>query len=115
MKAVATVLLGALVALSALHARADEPQLAPYVADYDVKYGSMSVGSSRMELRRTGVPGQWQLQSRTRWAFRFPFSQPSSRETRAAEYRRAPDRNSLPKSGIEAPVSMSKRKLINGS
>ena len=65
MKAVATVLLGALVALSALHARADEPQLAPYVADYDVKYGSMSVGSSRMELRRTGVPGQWQLQSRT--------------------------------------------------
>jgi hypothetical protein len=65
MKAVAIVLLAALIAPSALHARADEPQLEPYAADYDVKYGSMSVGSSRVELRRTGVPGQWQMQSRT--------------------------------------------------
>ena len=65
MKAVAIVMLAALVALVASHARADEPQLAPYVADYDVKYGSISVGSSRMELRRTATPGQWQMESRS--------------------------------------------------
>lgn len=65
MKAVAIVMLAALCAPCASHARADEAELAPYVAEYDVKYGSISVGSSRMELRRTAVPGQWQMESRS--------------------------------------------------
>lgn len=65
MKAVAIVVLAALCAPSAAPARAEAAQLAPYVAQYDVKYGSISVGSSRMELRRTAVPGQWQMESRS--------------------------------------------------
>ncbi len=65
MKAVAIIMLAALVAQVAVPARADQPQLAPYVAEYHVKYGSMSVGSSRMELKRTAAPGQWQMESRT--------------------------------------------------
>jgi hypothetical protein len=65
MKAVAIVMLAALIAQGAALARADEAQLAPYVAAYDVKYGSISVGSSRMELSRTAVPGQWQMESRS--------------------------------------------------
>ena len=65
MKAVAIVVLAASSALGALHTRADELQLAPYVAEYAVKYGSISVGSSRIELQRTAVPGQWQMESRT--------------------------------------------------
>ena len=58
----------ALVTFAALNANstpADDPQLAPYVADYDVKYGSMSAGSSRIELRRTATAGQWQMESRS--------------------------------------------------
>jgi hypothetical protein len=65
MKVVAIVMLAALVAPCGLQARADEPRLAPYVAQYDVKYGSISVGSSRMELSRTALPGQWQMESRS--------------------------------------------------
>ena len=65
MKAVAVALSGALVALCASQVRADEPQLAPYVAVYDIKYGSISVGSSRMELRQAAEPGQWQMESRS--------------------------------------------------
>jgi len=44
----------ALCALAvAAPARADEA-LAPYVAEYDVRYGRMAVGTSRTELSRTG-------------------------------------------------------------
>jgi hypothetical protein len=66
MKAIAIVMLAAFSALGALHVRADEAQLTPYVAEYDVKYSSMSAGSSRMELRRTATPGQWQMESRSK-------------------------------------------------
>lgn len=65
MKAVAMVMLAALAAVDAHTARADEPLLSPFVADYDVKYGNLSAGSSRTELRRASLPGQWQFESRT--------------------------------------------------
>ena len=65
MKAVAILMLAALVAQVAPPARAADARLAPYVAEYEVKYGSLSVGSSRMELRRVAAPGQWQMESRT--------------------------------------------------
>ena len=66
MKIGAIVALVAIAALNAHSARAEEPRLAPFIADYDVKYGSMSVGSSRTELRGAAVPGQWLIESRTK-------------------------------------------------
>lgn len=65
MKFVAIVMLAAIAAINAHSALAEEPRLAPFVAEYDVKYGSLSAGSSRTELRRTPLPGQWQFESRT--------------------------------------------------
>ena len=66
MKAVAIVMLVAIFAVNAHSARADLPQLSPFVAEYNVRYGSMSVGSSRTELRRAATPGQWLIESRTK-------------------------------------------------
>jgi hypothetical protein len=65
MKVVAIVILAALVSVNAHSARAEAPQLSPFVAEYDVKYGSLSVGTSRTELRRAAEPGQWLIESRT--------------------------------------------------
>lgn len=65
MKAGVIVMLAAIAAFAANSARADESLLSPFVADYNVKYGSFSAGSSRTELRRTSETGQWQLESRT--------------------------------------------------
>lgn len=59
------VMLAAIAAINVHSARADEPGLSPFVADYDVKYGSFSAGTSRTELRRTSIPGRWQIESRT--------------------------------------------------
>lgn len=66
MRIVAIVMLAAIAAVNAHSARAEEPQLAPFVAEYDVKYGSFSVGTSRTELSRSATPGQWLIESRTR-------------------------------------------------
>lgn len=44
-------------------AGADGGALAPFVAEYDVRYGSVSVGTSRTELRRAPEPGRWQIES----------------------------------------------------
>ena len=60
------VMLTAVAACAAQTARADEPRLSPFSADYSVKYGSFSVGSSRTELRRSAVASQWQIESRTK-------------------------------------------------
>ena len=48
----------------AAHGAAGEPGLAPFTAEYAVKYSSLSVGSSRLELRRDGAPGHWMIESR---------------------------------------------------
>ena len=41
-------------------------QLSPYVADYRVRYGSLSVGTSRTELRRSQVPDLWTMETALR-------------------------------------------------
>jgi hypothetical protein len=56
---------GAMVIMAALRpaaAAADEP-LAPFVVEYDVKYGRLSVGSSRTALSRDG--SSWVIESTT--------------------------------------------------
>ena len=65
MRIVAIVALAAIAAVNAHSTLAEEPRLAPFIADYDVKYGSMSVGTSRTELRRADTPGQWLIESRS--------------------------------------------------
>lgn len=65
MKVFATVMLAAIVVVNTHSARAEAPQLSPFVAEYDVKYGSLSVGTSRTELRRADLPDQWLIESRT--------------------------------------------------
>jgi hypothetical protein len=65
MKIVAIVMLAAIAAANAHSARAEEPRLAPFIAEYNVKYGNMSVGTSRTELRRADTPGQWIIESRS--------------------------------------------------
>ncbi len=66
MKAGVILMLAAVAALNGFPLRAEEASLSPFVADYDVKYGSLLEGSSRTELRRTSVPGQWLFESHTR-------------------------------------------------
>jgi hypothetical protein len=46
-------------------ADAAEAALAPFVAEYDVRYGRMAVGNSRTELSRAAQPGRWIFESRT--------------------------------------------------
>lgn len=46
-------------------AAAEPPPLTPFVADYAVSYGSLSVGSSHFELRSGTGPGRWVFESRS--------------------------------------------------
>lgn len=46
-------------------ADAAEVALAPFVAEYDVRYGRMAVGTSRTELSRAAQPGRWIIESRS--------------------------------------------------
>ena len=56
--------IGLFVLMSAVSATAGaEEALAPFVADYDVRYGRMGVGTSRTELSRAG--SRWVMQSTT--------------------------------------------------
>ena len=43
-----------------------EVRLSPYVADYKVKYGNLSVGTSRTELSRSQVADLWNLETQLR-------------------------------------------------
>lgn len=61
MKAMAIGLFGLLAATSASAAAAADAMLEPFVAEYDVRYGRMAVGSSRTELSRTGA--SWAVES----------------------------------------------------
>lgn len=58
----AAVLLGWLAAMAALAADAPDT-LQPFTAVYAVKYSALSVGTSRLELRRDTAPGQWVVES----------------------------------------------------
>lgn len=51
--------------LAAPVAPADEGQLAPFTADYDVHYGGVDVGSSRTRVQRSAEPGRWIIESRS--------------------------------------------------
>jgi hypothetical protein len=50
-----------LIALLASAAAAADEGLAPFVAEYDVRYGRMAVGTSRTELAR--ADGRWRMES----------------------------------------------------
>jgi hypothetical protein len=63
LKALVVAMLVTLALTSAAPARADDGALLPFVAEYDVRYGSMGVGSSRTELRRLPGNGRWQFES----------------------------------------------------
>ena len=64
MKKALFVLLTA-VATGVSAAAAAEDWLAPFVAEYDVKYGSLPVGSSRTKLFRAAAPNQWVIELRS--------------------------------------------------
>ncbi len=57
------VMLGWLALLAALPATAADGPLAPFVAEYDVKYGRLSVGTSKTELSR--AEHGWVMESTT--------------------------------------------------
>ena len=61
MKTVVRMLI-ALLPLASAAGAAAETALAPFVAEYEVRYGSMTVGSSRTELQRK-EPGRWVIES----------------------------------------------------
>jgi hypothetical protein len=58
-----TMALAVLIACGPAVAGAADDQLSPFVAEYDVKYGNLSVGTSRTELSRAEAPGQWVIES----------------------------------------------------
>ena len=62
MKAWQALAVGALLLAGATAAPAAD--LRPFTADYAVKYATMSVGASRLELRRDALPGRWIVESR---------------------------------------------------
>jgi hypothetical protein len=60
--------LGLFALLSALRTPAvgaADAVLAPFVAEYDVRYGRMAVGTSRTELSRAAPPSHWIFESRS--------------------------------------------------
>ena len=58
------VLLAA-AAVNLTAAGAADDSLTPFVAEYDVKYGSLSVGTSRTALIRAAAPNQWIIELRS--------------------------------------------------
>ena len=66
MKALVLGTLAALVAFGSAAPRAAELPLAPYVAEYEVRYGRLTAGSSRTEIARGPRPGRWTLETQTR-------------------------------------------------
>lgn len=65
MKALALWMLAALLAGPSGTARASDAAPLPFVAEYEVRYGSMDVGTSRTEVQRSPQPGRWIIESRS--------------------------------------------------
>jgi len=63
-KLMARVMLALAFLGCAAGAQTPETSLHPFQARYQVKYGSLTVGDSLLELRRDTVPGQWVLETR---------------------------------------------------
>lgn len=64
MKPTAVSLLALFCALSPAGFGAADAGLEPFVAEYDVRYGAMTVGTNRIELSRSAGPGRWIMESR---------------------------------------------------
>ena len=65
MKALALTALGAMIALASTAPRAADSGIAPFVAEYEVHYGNLTVGSSRTEISRGPRPGHWIIESQS--------------------------------------------------
>ena len=65
MKAVAIGLFALMWTLQPAAAGEAESELAPFAAEYDVRYGRMGVGTSRTELSRANPPGHWTIETRS--------------------------------------------------
>jgi hypothetical protein len=63
MKALASAVFAAMIALAPAAMRAADGVLAPFVAEYEVRYGNLRVGSSRTEMVRGTRPGHWTLET----------------------------------------------------
>lgn len=66
MKAAMTLALTLLLHGSPAAADSASATLSPYVADYKVKYGGLTVGTSRTELSHSKVPALWTLETELR-------------------------------------------------
>ncbi len=58
-------ILAAAIASGAAQPLAAAEALAPFVAEYEVRYGGLTVGSSRTEVARGALPGRWTIVSRS--------------------------------------------------
>lgn len=65
MKALVLATLAAMVSLAPAAPRAADGGLAPYVAEYEVRYGNLTVGASRTELSRAAQSGRWTIESQS--------------------------------------------------
>jgi len=65
MKALALATLAAMISLPSAAPRAADGALAPFIAEYEVRYGNLTVGSSRTELARDAQPGRWTIESQS--------------------------------------------------
>ncbi len=63
MKALAT--LAAVIVFAPAAARAADGAPAPFVAEYEVRYGNLAVGSSRTAITPGPPPGRWTIETRT--------------------------------------------------
>ncbi|MGH8250333.1 MAG: DUF3108 domain-containing protein [Steroidobacteraceae bacterium] len=65
MRPFASGLLASLLAAQSPAPQAADAGLQPYVAEYEVRYGNMTVGRSRTELDRAGQTGHWVIESQS--------------------------------------------------
>jgi hypothetical protein len=65
MKALALATFAAMITLASAAPLAADGTLAPFIAEYEVRYGNLTVGSSRTELARASQPGRWTIESQS--------------------------------------------------
>ncbi len=65
MKALALVTLAAMLSLASAAPRAADGGLTPFIAEYEVRYGNLTVGTSRTELARGAEERSWIIESQS--------------------------------------------------
>jgi hypothetical protein len=65
MKALALAMFAAIISLASAAPRAADGTLSPFIAEYEVRYGNLTVGSSRTELSRAAQAGRWTIESQS--------------------------------------------------